>query len=92
MRLPHPLLRWHASSFALPCPAAAPGFNPQTHTTAMLLLTHNSLHRRTAPQSPFSIITDAAIAASTDEAGYGRKRVLASLGWGGEQMRWNVHG
>lgn len=36
------------------------------------------------PQSPFSIITDAAIAASTDAAGYGRKRVLASLGYGGE--------
>ena len=28
-------------------------------------------------------MTDAAIAASTTEAGYGRKRVLASLGWGG---------
>lgn len=38
-----------------------------------------------AAQSPFSIMTDAAIAASTDQAGYGRKRVLASLGWGGER-------
>ena len=36
-----------------------------------------------ACQSPFSIITDAAIAAATNEAGYTRKRVLASLGWGG---------
>lgn len=36
-------------------------------------------------QSPFSIITDAAIVASTDQTGYGRKRVLASLGYGGEQ-------
>lgn len=36
-----------------------------------------------ACQSPFSIITDAAIASSTDAAGYGRARVLASLGWGG---------
>ncbi|PRW21131.1 V-type proton ATPase subunit D-like isoform A [Chlorella sorokiniana] len=35
-----------------------------------------------ACQSPFSIITDASIAASTDQAGYGRKRVLASVGWG----------
>ncbi|KAL4420584.1 hypothetical protein ABPG75_010240 [Micractinium tetrahymenae] len=35
-----------------------------------------------ACQSPFSIMTDAAIAATSDEAGYGRKRVLASLGWG----------
>eukprot|EP00887_Chlorella_sp_A99_P007159 scaffold2.g7159.t1 len=35
-----------------------------------------------ACQSPFSIITDAAIASTTTEAGYGKRRVWASVGWG----------
>ena len=37
-----------------------------------------------ACQCVFMIMADASIAAFTDAAGYNRKRVLASLGWGGE--------
>lgn len=68
------LRRWQAPRMPL-----LPLAQPQPQCTAIHALPSPN---QQACQSPFSIMTDAAIAASTDEAGYGRKRVLASLGWG----------